>query len=474
MVKAYVFLTALLISLTLLYLELTQQGMSSALNFSTWVPMVLCAAIILYSRSLVIFSPIFILYNLVLFGNSIRYIVLSLNQNDFRLRFTLSNLNLNEFESGSQIFALGVIAMCAGYLASKIWPEAKKRIQDKKSVQFKPFLFWVCCVGFFSILVLYLLQTGFSTDFSAKRVLVDRQGNEFRFGPLRFALNIAVIFFQFLLVYAFLNKNMRHRNIIFGISILFILIFAITLSKRSTLLISFMPIALIIAHKFKFTKSHQYILGTFLTISLVLFISSERKNTVNNVNASAQIPISQLTKELFLSSNFSGLVATAISTVVIDHVPPFKGSTFYIDPVTQFIPRQYWPNKPEELGGRIRQYHQHSGFAPKSFKRGGTAPGLISEAWLNFRIPGVISIMFLYGFAIGLFYRRFITHWIYDDFFVVLYLCYVPILTLNCFGGHFARLVLMSVTFSISAFLVMCLRKTVSLNTKDLSVSYAR
>ena len=446
-------------SLTVAYLELMGTSMSSELSFLTWLPTIVCAVIILYSRREAVFSPMFILYNVALFGNSVRYIVLSMFQDEFHLRFALFNLHLSEFESGSQIYAIGVLAMCAGYILSTIRPMRRRKILLNRRSQVRPFLLLSTAGVFFAVLISYLLQTGLMTDFSAKRIVVDAAGNEFRFGPQRFLLNIALIFFQLLLVYAFINKTLNKRKMIMGIATVFILLFAITLSKRSTLLITFLPIGLIFLNRFKFTQTHRYIFGAFLTMSLVLFISGERKKTVNNAGTVVEAPMSQLAKEIFFSANFSGLVATSISTVVVEDVPPFKGTTFYIDPITQFVPRTMWPNKPEELGGRIRQYHQDSGFAPKNYKRGGTAPGLISEAWLNFRIGGVISIMLLYGFILGGLYRRFLSDWISNDYFSTIYLCYLPILTLNCFGGHFARLVIMSVTFGMGIIILEVLRK---------------
>ena len=459
MVKFYVFITALLMSLTVAYLELMGTSMSSELSLLTWLPTIVCAVIILYSRREAVFSPMFILYNVALFGNSVRYIVLSMFQDEFHLRFALFNLHLSEFESGSQIYATGVLAMCAGYVLSTARPMRRRKLIQNRRGQVRPLLLFCIAGVFFAVLISYLLQTGLMTDISAKRVVVDAAGNEFRFGPRRFLLNIALVFFQLLLVYAFINKGLNKRRMIIGIATIFIILFAVTLSKRSTLLITFLPIGLVFLNQFKFTQTHRYILGAFLTMSIVLFISGERKKTVNNATVSIEAPLSQLAKEIFFSSNFSGLVATSISTVVVEDVPPFKGTTFYIDPITQFIPRTMWPNKPEELGGRIRQFHQDSGFAPKNYKRGGTAPGLISEAWLNFRMGGVISIMLLYGFILGGVYRRFLSGWITNDYLSAIYLCYVPILTLNCFGGHFARLVIMSVTFAMGIIALEVLRK---------------
>ena len=459
MVKFYVFITVLLMSLTVAYLELTGTSMSSELSVLTWAPTIICAAVMLFSRKEAVFSPMFILYNIILFGNSIRYIVLSLYQDEFSVRFTLFNLTPSEFEAGSQIFAVGVISMVAGYVLSAVRPIMYQRNLPNYRNQVRPLLLWPAIGAFFAILSYYLLQTGVLSDFSAKRIMVDAAGNEFSFGPLRFILSIALVFFQLLLVYAFVNKSLNSRVVVMGIAIIFILVYAVTLSKRSTLLISFLPLGLIILYQFRFTQTHRYILGGLLTISLVLFISLERKRTVNNVGTVVEAPVSQLLKEIFFSGNFSGLVATSISTVVVEDVPPFEGTTFYVDPITQFIPRTMWPDKPEELGGRIRQYHQTSGFAPKGYTRGGTAPGLISESWLNFRMGGVIFIMLLYGFILGELYRRFLSGWITNDYFAAIYLCYLPILTLNCFGGHFARLVLMTVSFSMGVIMLQILRK---------------
>ncbi len=109
-----------------------------------------------------------------------------------------------------------------------------------------------------------------------------------------------------------------------------------------------------------------------------------------------------------------------------------------------------WPDKPEELGGRIRQHLQDVGFAPTRMEVGGVAPGLIGEAWLNFRIPGVVCVLVVAGYAFGLLFSEYEAGRFSDPFWQSCYLCFLPNITVFLIGGHFARGVIMSAMFYLA------------------------
>lgn len=441
------------------FLWFSNLQMSAFATLVTLLPLFPLGAAVMLSRSSVVFSPIFILYLLALFGNTIRYFVLSLNQDLFYLRPTLDVMRLRDFEIGAEYFAYGIFSLVLGYAVMSVFSKSFAVNFHSNAVtreyQTRPWVALGLSILFAVILVNYLLATGFAADFSAKRTWIDAEGTVYRFGPARFVMGIGLIFCQIMLICAALDRTMNYRWAIILLAVAYVFLYSIGLSKRSTLLLSFLPLILVGVHRLSFKTMLRIVIAIVVILTTLAIITIERKRTVHNQASVEHIPWTRPFVEVFLSGNFSGLVATGISTELISGVaPPMWGKTFVIDPVMQFVPRQIWPDKPEELGGRIREMHQDIGFLPAYYEHGGTAPGLISEAWLNFRVPGIFLVMFLYGNLCRVLYDCFRHRWRYAFLSSAVYMCYLPIFTLNWFGGHTARLVIMSVSFGLAAVLV--------------------
>jgi hypothetical protein len=59
-----------------------------------------------------------------------------------------------------------------------------------------------------------------------------------------------------------------------------------------------------------------------------------------------------------------------------------------------FIPRAFWPSKPEGIGiWAAWQFFQSTS--------GGTPPGSVGEAYWNFHLPGVVIVFLIYGMILS-------------------------------------------------------------------------
>ena len=93
------------------------------------------------------------------------------------------------------------------------------------------------------------------------------------------------------------------------------------------------------------------------------------------------------------SGNFVDLArTTAISDRVPDDVPYQDGAT-YAALLTAPVPSSVWPGKPKvSLGPWVK-----SEIFGQRTVAGGWPPGILGEAAINFGIPGMLAMSFLFG-----------------------------------------------------------------------------
>ncbi len=260
-------------------------GLSRYLTLITVLPTVVLAPLIACVGKNVVFSPIFVTYLMVLFANTIRYFVLSFNTDYFVERYHLDSLTLEEFTAGAEIYMVGIVALAIGYLGALVsGPSAKKKSYSNSPVRRNPLseltvsatrvrridlvaFTLVTCI-FLGILIPYLLQTGFIEDFSNKRVIVDEDGTTYRFGASRFCIAIFTIFFQLVLVYSRI-ATYRKALLVSLVSLIAIAFLGVTLSKRSLLLASLLPVILLYLRQINFRSNLKIATTCALTICVV-------------------------------------------------------------------------------------------------------------------------------------------------------------------------------------------------------------
>lgn len=463
MARLFVEASALFCLIFAAYLWLTDSGLSPLLTLLAVAPTLLLAPLVMQMGQSAVFSPLFLIYAMSLFGNTVRYFVLSLSTDYFDRRYYLVALRPDELTYGAQVYLLGVVALAVGYVLATSSAKASPAAEAPNAAGRPHFvldqgLFYGAVALFVFVLAPYLAQTGFADDLSSKRVLVDDDGTTYRFGASRFVLAILSVFFQLSLVYAQITKDRRLRVV--GIASFACLVFlSFALSKRSLLLASLLPVVLLYVQRLDFRSQMRTAVFAALMLAIAAVVTVERRGD-DGSHGGYLDRVAEAGREVFLSANFSGLVATAVSTAPLDgELPPLGGSTYVVDPLAQFIPRSLWRDKPEELGGRLREYLQDAGFAPRNLDSGGVAPGAIGEAWLNFRLPGVALVLLVLGYGAGRAYAWTRSSSFANPLNKAAYLCFLPNLTLFYFGGHFARFVLVNFTLLVAVVMLRrCLK----------------
>lgn len=300
-----------------------------------------------------------------------------------------------------------------------------------------------------AIIVLCYFAVAFSTSedsLSAKRVYESANGETTRFGPITFIL-IASMFYMLGLSYYLIEKGEKLFYILVCGAV--ITLIAFTISLRTYVLFFALPFILNFARRVSFRSALAFLALAPVMGIFVGYVTYER----NHGNAFEELTIAESLAEaadaITLNANYGGFLSTTMSTVAIEgQMPVLYGRTFVVDPVMQFVPRNFWPNKPEELGGELRPYQQDVGILPYNIV-GGVPPGIVAEAWLNGRIVGLILFglffgMLLQGFAA---YRNRVQSLELRAAFSVVAVAIV----FFWFGGHFARLVMSIVQFGVAA-----------------------
>ena len=108
-----------------------------------------------------------------------------------------------------------------------------------------------------------------------------------------------------------------------------------------------------------------------LFIMSVSYVTGVRKFGADYRFGSSFDLLQEFLVSVTVNTNFGGYLPTAISTAALGtEAPTLYGRTLLISPLVQFIPRAYFPGKPEELGGEVRKVLQEVGFFRHGCKGG--------------------------------------------------------------------------------------------------------
>ena len=402
------------------------------------------------------FSPLLILLLINLYSNVARLNLIAVDPQLMQIKYYMATLSTEMLNDGAILVGLGTLSICAGYLFMIFRPTRFNK--PKKMPTFNKFRAYLFFGAFLGVLIVLVLSSDSSQTLSAKRLTVGKDGTRYSFGPLRFTLQIMLGALQVIFVYILLN--IKNRRLELGIILGLMFLTALLISKRSIIFFSLIPVIMISMHQVNakkiFTAS---ILGSLVIIAV--FRITQLRSEAALGNAFYTSSLYETVESLFvfttISANFGGIVPTAISSILIEeNVDWLVGRTWVIDPVAQFVPRSLWPSKPEELGGQIRIIHQDMGLVSRRIY-GGVPPGLFAEAWLNFRLWGVIGFSLIYGAWFGFLYQ--LTRKLYriDLFQFGLAIYFAINTTFFLYGGHVAR----AVNFSVQLLLgFMLLRAT--------------
>ena len=135
--------------------------------------------------------------------------------------------------------------------------------------------------------------------------------------------------------------------------------------------------------------------GVAIVLALLITMTFLRRERSNRENVEREDPFTIVVGSL----NFLGVgKASYIGENVPEKMDYQYGQTLILWCLAP-IPRTLWKNKPEISIGRVigeKIYEKRD----ENSKAGGVPPGLITELYMNFAIPGIIVGMFVFGFYI--------------------------------------------------------------------------
>ncbi len=243
---------------------------------------------------------------------------------------------------------------------------------------------------------------------------------------------------------------------------LFIILASFIISKRSFILLTFLPVVLLNISTSNFKKTIKLLLTGVMFVVILSGISAARNPEKGDFEFRVESIWDDTVGASMLSTNFGGFISTTVSTSVIaGQFTEFPGKTLLLDPITQFIPRALYPEKSEELGGRIRKIHQRLGVA-KPYMKGGLPPGFAAEFWLN----GGMYAVFVLSFGVGLLFiaiTKKMANAVSSTELAVLFFI-AEVLVFFGFGGHLSRVVNFLFTFLISVSLFNLMRHKTKVN----------
>lgn len=419
--------------------------LATTISFVCVVVITLC---LLASGKDAAFSPLLVLLLINMYSNVARLNLIASDPRLMKIKYYLSFLPTNMLNDAAILVGLGTIAICAGYMISITQPAKIPR--TRRPVVFSRTRSYLFYGSFLVLLFFFVLQSDNSQILSAKRYTLAEDGTRYTYGPLRFALQIMLASLQ--IMFVFMLTEARKRKLELFIIMFLMALTAVLISKRSIIFFGLIPVIMISLHKVNIRK----IFGLSLLASLIIIIVFQITELRSEIALSNSFLITNSYENIVslfvftvVSANFGGVVPTAISTFLIeDNIGWLIGRTWVMDPVAQFVPRNFWPGKPEELGGQIRLIHQDMGLVSR-YIYGGVPPGVFAEAWLNFRVFGVIAFSFLYGLWFGLLFKLATQAYRSDRFFFSLIVFLGINTTFFLYGGHVARAVNFSVQLVI-------------------------
>ena len=157
--------------------------------------------------------------------------------------------------------------------------------------------------------------------------------------------------------------------------------------------IVYLVITIVLARHYIFKPIKlRYLVITFcLAMLLLTQLEILRQQSKMGDNAD-KFSISRVVHTLVYTAHFVGVGKTS---AIVEHFPKksdFHYGKSYLTVFIAPIPRVWWPEKPtvrigKYVGGEVMGRNSNTG----------VVPGIIGEAYLNFGIGGVISILFLFG-----------------------------------------------------------------------------
>tara|TARA_B100000963_G_scaffold322947_1_gene307369 strand:+ start:215 stop:1552 length:1338 start_codon:yes stop_codon:yes gene_type:complete len=263
-----------------------------------------------------------------------------------------------------------------------------------------------------------------------------------------FFINLSIVTKIFVLLFSslFLFSSKNIKEVFFSILLVFLSLILIVETRHSSNIpmtyslifnIYFLLFILItfLALKKKITFVNTIII--FLISCLILlfsFLWKENIKSYSNYNwnkLSKKIHINTINKPFGSESILGSVISIPLTRInkldqfsyILEKKDDFKlllGES-YIPLLTKFIPRQLWKNKPEETFGN--KYGRDYRLIPPYDFTTSVGASTIIEAYINFRIPGLIFLAIFYGLLfriLNFFIYKYRENNIYSSFLFII------------------------------------------------------
>lgn len=353
----------------------------------------------------------------------------------------LEGYPIDDLIPGSILSAIGSICLCVGYVyaGSLEFPTGwfssiLSRMDVRRLYVLLPVFFVVALVA----TVLFLQQTGFQYSglaslSSKRRVLIN--GVESSLGYHRlFSEDVSRVIL--LMLTAIMLWPIR-RDVFTKLSVFAFAILAVALpflaSSRSAVLIT--VISICVAINLLRGIRLSTLMATFLACVVVVFGMLALRRENNQGVSATETLMSTGMEPLFGNKNFACVVKLSHIQQSVPELIDYKYGQSYLGILYAPIPRSLWPGKPSiRMGREISEKLYNRGLDLKE-KGGGTPPGLLAEAIVNFSVYAFPFVILTIGFLLAMFcnsLRRLAEE---SPAGVALYAGIVPGFTLELLGG---------------------------------------
>lgn len=407
--------------------------------------MIICYQIYISENE--VFSPLNFLFLNVLIGVTFQSIYLCfIDQGENR--YGLYGLgNIDSYYQGILAIIISTVFLLIGYSFSLKSKFKKKLLIYRwnyiRIILISLLLLWISFYSIDKYLSIFSISLTDLTNISLKRVIVDEYAT-YSYGYLRFGAGLSQIVCITLFVY-FLRYKDEHKTFLNFLIFLLILVSFIgglilpfVSSQRSSII--YFLIALCAVSNFCYKKWSIHLVFVIFVVIMVILIVMGAMRYANGRTGAFEYYMENAGFKHIVSSiaGSANLLSISKTSILIENVPntiqPQHGKTYGLWALAP-IPRTIWNEKPiVRIGGELGP------LIYATAKTGGTPPGYVGEAYLNFMWVGLPVVSILFGLMIGYFYENYGKYAYFDPKRALIYSSLYTTISFAAFSSDFTGL----------------------------------
>ena len=390
-----------------------------------------------------IFHPLNFVGLSIFFGVFGRVLFLMTSQNQVA-QDLLEGYPIEAIVPGAVLSAIGSVLICVGYsvtgtlsLRMVMLSRLFKKFSSPRFMIMLPLFFVACLIA----TALFLQATGFQYSGLAslstkRRVLIN--GVESSLGYHRLIAQDLSRVILLVLIAIFLSSKRRSVWLFVGIAAFSTLAIALPFlaSSRANVLLTLIAMCVVVNRIRGLSLTNLVASGIVSVVILTGMLALRREN---NRGITASDTVFDLGMEpLFGNKNFACVVKLGHVYQSVPGVMAYKYGSSYLTILYSPIPRTVWEDKPSILMGReITEKLYNRGLDLRD-KGGGTPPGMLAEAIINFGVIGFPFVVLLFGCLLRVLYNTLDHLAEVSVAGVALYGAVIPGFTLQLMSGEFS------------------------------------